>query len=323
MVQGALLLMTLNKLKVALIVALTMALTTGIAVAILQTSRASRVADTAPKNTAAAVNEPEWRAAFDRAYALAPDQTVRFVKPPFIPERIDFYRAVMTPSQVEAIPNGPDFLVLQQGDSPGAPVRFRSCSFGIDTVGNVMELVLGVESHEISAPRKLLDTAVHGDWVLREGSTTSQRARALEQVLREDANLLLKVERRRKHGDVIVIRGTLTVVGRPVQIYSDKTDPGEGEGGAAGPFSGFVHRLGQVTGCKVVNESSTAPDTQVQWASHASGYVSENMPPKRAAAKIDLILTNVSRQSGLQLRRETRTVEVWEVTAANETAKTN
>jgi hypothetical protein len=39
------------------------------------------------------------------------------------------------------------------------------------------------------------------------------------------------------------------------------------------------------------------------------------MAPKRAEAKLKLILENVAGQSGLELRREMRTVDAWEVTA--------
>jgi len=41
------------------------------------------------------------------------------------------------------------------------------------------------------------------------------------------------------------------------------------------------------------------------------------MPPARAAAKLDLILANLSRQTGLRFARTTRPVEVWVVTPEN------
>ncbi len=63
----------------------------------------------------------------------------------------------------------------------------------------------------------------------------------------------------------------------------------------------------------VVNEASVSADMQLEWVTHASARAG-NMAPKRAAAKTELLLKNVSDQTGLQFSGEMRTVDVWEVT---------
>ena len=55
---------------------------------------------------------------------------------------------------------------------------------------------------------------------------------------------------------------------------------------------------------------------------HTSGMMGE-MAPKRAEAKLNLILANVARQSGLQLTREVRTADYWEVTEDAAAARAN
>ena len=72
--------------------------------------------------------ESEWLPKFNSVYALAPGETVKFIPRPFIPERMEFYRARMGGNQVQAIPDGPDFYVL--ADSGHQQLRMQMAWFG-------------------------------------------------------------------------------------------------------------------------------------------------------------------------------------------------
>ncbi|MEA2734673.1 MAG: hypothetical protein QOE14_1124, partial [Humisphaera sp.] len=55
------------------------------------------------------------RTRFDQRYMLAPGETIKRVPPPFMPERLTFYRMTAGQGQVDAIPKGPDAMVINHG----------------------------------------------------------------------------------------------------------------------------------------------------------------------------------------------------------------
>src|SRR6185503_15592283 len=78
-------------------------------------ARASGAAGRAP--AVPARPESEWMPQFKSAYALADGQMLRHVPKPWIPQRIEFYRSNMHAAQVQAIPEGPDFYLLNYDDA--------------------------------------------------------------------------------------------------------------------------------------------------------------------------------------------------------------
>ncbi len=206
---------------------------------------------------------------------------------------------------------------MEWDPAAGRVTRQVNFADGVPSLGTVLYALLGAESYRIDAPRRLLGAPVAGDWVVRKGSTLEARAAALEQVLREEAGLAVTIRRRRVPRELIVVSGTVgpTAAGTTVHLYSDQKDKdGPTTGNGSGIFLDFLRTMENMTGREVANESVTPLVQKIGWAAHTSGRVGD-IPPKRGAAKLDMILANVSRQSGLQLRRETRPVDVWEVTA--------
>ena len=49
---------------------------------------------------------------FNQIYGLREDEVIRRVRPPFIEERMEYYRTEM-PSQAQNIPRGPDAMMLR------------------------------------------------------------------------------------------------------------------------------------------------------------------------------------------------------------------
>jgi hypothetical protein len=99
-----------------------------------------------------------------------------------------------------------------------------------------VEAVLPAKPYEIAGSPRLLATAIHGDWVVREGTTAEERAAALAGVLHDQRGLNLTIERSHQNTEVIVIRGASNLGLRPVQIYSDQLDDGEPKQGRLGLF---------------------------------------------------------------------------------------
>ena len=72
-------------------------------------------------------------------------------------------------------------------------------------------------------------------------------------------------------------------------------------------------QLAMVTRKRVVNESAVPEQTKVRVALHTSALMGK-MSPQRTAAKLDMILGNLSRQTGLTFARAPRPLETWVVT---------
>jgi RNA polymerase sigma factor (sigma-70 family) len=327
MVKGALWAMTMNTMKIAGVIALVALLAGGGAVAVFRRGGPPAVAPTPVAGGEAPVfdraeDPSKWRETFDRAYALAPNQTVRFIKPPYISERMQFFLSFVGggPNRIGTdMKTGPRSMYLEWD-----PQLHKVPTLGIfndeySPLSSVFYSLLDIEDYELLGPSKLLQMQLEGDWIVRAGTTREQRLAEVERVLREDCGVPIRIVHRRLPQPVIVVSGTLTAPGNVVQVYSDRMTgdkPGEG---TPTRLDDFFQLLARSTRHRVVNETSAPADQKIRWTMHTSGRI-DNMPPKRAEAKLNLILANISRQSGLQLRREMRTVDVWEVTA-DETSK--
>jgi hypothetical protein len=179
----------------------------------------------------------------------------------------------------------------------------------------VLSWGLDAQSYEIKAPAKLLDTAVLGDWLIRKDAPPADRAAALQRILRDECKLHVTIGRRRVADEVIVVTGAARMPAKGVQLYSDRLNRDDDPAYAdTGDFGRFLVNLAGLIDRQPINESSTPADAPVTWSSHSSAWVYD-MAPKREAAKIDLLLANVAKQTGLTLRRETRQVDRWFVTS--------
>ncbi|MDQ3441930.1 MAG: sigma-70 family RNA polymerase sigma factor [Planctomycetota bacterium] len=322
LVKGAVFAMALSKTKVvAAAVALAALLVTGTAVTLHHHFRAAPAvaagwAPPAPKNVVLK-DSSEWRAAINEAYALTPNQIVRLVKPPFIAERRDFVLAKLGGGPERTgmnVKEGPKSMVVEWDEQSRAVPELRVFNNVHPPLTSVIGSLLDVKQYELIGARQLLETPVEGDWVMRAGSTRAQRLIDLERVLREEAGLAVRITQRRMPQQVIVVRGTITSPETVVQLYSDRMHDDTPAKGVRNTLDDVFRQLAMFTDHRVINETSVPAGQKIGFAPHTSAWV-RNMPPKRAAAKLDLILANVARQSGLQLKREMRAVDVWEVTA--------
>lgn len=256
---------------------------------------------------------------FIAAYRLQPGETVRRVAPPFGRARRAYVDRVIAPvaPQPGALPEGgPAMLVLAWTDGNPGTLAWQGFENEKPTLGFLLQTLLRARSWDFDAPPGLLNTAVEGDWVFRASGTPAARVTAVRQVLAEQVGLSLTIERKRVNAEVIVVAGSMIPTEKTVQVYSDKLRDGRPvENGARNDFSDFLEQMQVMTRKRFVNESSVPSDLKLRVAMHQSGMMGP-MAPQRAAAKLDLILANLSRQTGLRFTRATRPLELWVVRSA-------
>lgn len=249
---------------------------------------------------------PGWETQFKRAYALNEGEVLKLVRPPFPPSRMDFYRT-SNPGQAKAIPEGPSQMTVRW-DGESGRLECEGLRFGGSDLEGLL-LSLGVARYATSADPGLLGAEVRCDLVVRKGATAEECAPALENVLRTEFRLPVRMTFKDEEREVIVARGSYALC--PPQNVGDKgkvqifdrdldTSPGHAALGTTS-VAGLLEVLAETLQCTVVSEVEPT---------HARVTYVVNRDASRTAY-VDDVLRNVTAQTGLVFTRQTRTVCVF------------
>ena len=126
-----------------------------------------------PADAAAAGADAPYKAEMDRVYRLEKGQVLKHVPRPFIPERMQWYRAEHA-HQAQAIPRGPDYVVFDFSDAGG--LRHWGMGFGFEKMPlrKVLDSALRLRTYEYEGPKDLLGLDLAGDWVVRTDAPMEQ-----------------------------------------------------------------------------------------------------------------------------------------------------
>jgi hypothetical protein len=263
----------------------------------------------------------------EHGYRLEPGEQVRRVAPPFAPIRMDYYR-IGHPTQAEHIPRGPSAMVFhwEEGRSKNGGMTFGTDSDAGYTLESLMDIVFDLKSQSIQASKSLRRRRVAGDWVVERGKAfNAEKARAqLERILQQELGPKVTLTLRDVMTDVYVARGVyMHSAGDPSQAKKGKifltdetfdTDQidiygkaryagGGGAGGGTGDVNEFFDWLGRWIESPVINEVETPPANLLSWALHGGGPHHDDHSP-------DLVLPNITFQTGLTFRKERRPVRM-------------
>jgi RNA polymerase sigma factor (sigma-70 family) len=272
--------------------------------------------------------DPNWRAPFENLYKLKPNENLKLVRPPFIPQRLDFYRTGSVRGQSSSMPEGPDAFVITQ--TPTGELRTQMSRFGDPYSGrDALRAAVGIAPRELELsndfPADLLDRPMPGDWVIRQGGSTEAK---LADFLRALVGRPVAVTRQTVERDVIVISGTFAYRGlngaapaagqpRKIHFFLGQPDATPSHGGGTGSYVNALERVGDSTGYRVVRESPKFGERSgVEFATHRS-FMDAAAEAKRTnngvfpPAQLDDFLANLSKQTSLNIRRERRAVGTW------------
>jgi hypothetical protein len=263
-------------------------------------------------------HDQPWRAKFDEAYGLAKDQAIRHVPPPFIPERIDFYKWAAK-SQADAVPEGPASMTVRWS---GATPRFGGARFSSQgegmTVRYVLEGVVGLQPHELDGPRDVLEMEMPGDWSIRYRAKQQDMLDGVAKRLREVTARNLSFAREKVTEEIVLVTGTPKP---PDDLPAGETWPlqlelGEIEfikpAGGAGGLQHLFNTMARATGWPVINESKDMPSNFI--VSWSGGRVTEEENLARIPRdQLDKVLATIAKQTGLELKVEQREIERWKL----------
>jgi hypothetical protein len=270
---------------------------------------------------ASPANDQPWRAAFDEAYGLSKGQAIRHVPPPFIPERLDFYKWAAA-SQAQAVPDGPMSMTVRwAGENP----RFGGGRFGGGngdaqgmTVRQILQGVIGLKPQEFDAPRELLDMELAGDWSVRYRAKQPELLAGLAEVLSAITKRKLSFAREKSTIDAVVVRGSPK---RPADLPPGDTWPLQLDVkeveflrpfGGAGPLESLFDVVGRATGWPVIEQwQRPDPPPVVSWSGNR---VTEDDDLERIdRAALDRVINAIAKETGLELTVEPREVERWKL----------
>jgi RNA polymerase sigma factor CnrH len=253
-------------------------------------------------------------ARFVQAYSLAPGEDFKFVPAPFIEERLTAYR-VANPAQAEAIPEGPDLMIINdEGVTPRHWLMHFSASGGMG-----LETLLG---HLFSMTPDMiegdmLDTVVRGDFVRRGNLTWDRDHAEIERVLREEAGLPVHLNLRVVPCERTVASGFFELHRLPgsrsdIEVFASRTSANSWistEMSSVGRDD-LIGILSSRLRIQIIDEI-TGPMPQ-----GLSMAVFSDVEPGTAAP----VLANVAEQTGYRFTTETREVPVLFVERAEDGA---
>jgi len=258
-----------------------------------------------------------YKPEMERVYKLEKGQVLKRVPRPYIPERVEWYRAEQK-DQAAAIPKGPDYMVFEWDEQKG--LRNWAMGFGFEKLPlrTVLENAVRLKTYEYEGPDGLLSLDMAGDWVVRPGADAAAQLAELARLVKQAHGVDVRFEKRELEREVIVAGGTWkftplkgTYNEKYVHLFAGQQDKSEGAGGGSGNLDEFLKNLGSRVGSRIVDEVTGPRPQMITWGHHASSRL-YNMPPgPERLEKLTQLLDVVSKQTGLTLETARRKVPVW------------
>jgi len=181
------------------------------------------------------------------------------------------------------------------------------------------ERIIGLSKFQYDISDELSDMRIPGDWIARKGTTKEQLLRAFEKIIQDYTGRAIRFEQHQIERNVIVARGEFQF--KPlsgayddyvIHVFSDKLDPDERGGGGSGTLDKFLRYLGDIPlNEQVINEATGSENIRVYYGWHYSGYLRKLTDETEKMEKLEMLLGNLSRQTGLTFSRQRRIVEKW------------
>lgn len=263
-----------------------------------------------PQAASPAASPADWRAAFNQAYALAPNQNLKFIPPPPLPERqrylleVENNDAPMPFIQWRWI-NGTLQRQRMQGSGPAGA-----------SLSSVLGACAGLDGHHLSIQGVPAINA-DGDWIVRDGATTEAILADLHTILLDRFKADVRFEKNEVTKDALVATGRYRLQRIPdatagdLQVFSNVMDhpkPGDSimGGGSTSPVEFWII-LGGYIGIPIVDEATNEP-AEIYWLLSRSIANAENQSVRQQ------IIDNITKQTGLVFKRQKRTFTTWQIT---------
>jgi len=262
------------------------------------------------------VDPNSWQENFYSIYSLEDGQVLKRIAPPFIPERRGYFLFIQ-PGRYS--PNTPHHVVELYFNWDGKlSIRGSSVGGGIPRLNSILESVIGLSNHEYDIPLELLHADMSGDWIVRKDTPQEELLQALEQMVKDETGRDIDFVKKKVETEVIVAKGKYDFLplpnitdGKYVLISTKKTDTYTGGGGGSGTLGKFLRWVGNRIEMNIIDETE-AEGIELSWRNHDSSDLSRlNHDTEPYNRRLNLLLKNLSQQTGLTFKRNTAAVWKW------------
>jgi len=265
---------------------------------------------------------------FEELCALPKGELLKRIAVPFPLSRMEYFRKVC-PEQAKHTPNGvpvsmsfrwndgklsyPKMLIDPSADSTAQGVKLEY----------VLGWVTGFYRQDIEVDKALVEENVTGDFITQAITPREKVLPRLEEILRKECGLPIRLVLREVERQVFVARGRFKLepiagYDKKIQIYGKQLVPNSGAGGGTGTFDQFLQHTGSWVGCRVVSEADGLPK-EIGWGNHTRSPFTEEM--RKEDTDRELVFQHISEQTGLIFKTENRKVRVLFVERTQEQPK--
>ena len=143
--------------------------------------------------------------------------------------------------------------------------------------------------------------------------------KALEQILAKEIGRKIRFEKRTVEREAIVATGSFQYHRLPMakddryilMFSGDYIDEQGGGGGTADSVHEFLEAIGDRVDLPVIDQTEPSGEVRIPFRHYRSAYLSRIEDPAEKAEKLAQLLDNISRQTNLQFKLETRPIEKW------------
>ncbi|HVU86463.1 MAG TPA: hypothetical protein VHD36_04035 [Pirellulales bacterium] len=258
----------------------------------------------------------------EHGYRLGDGEDVKRIAPPFEPIRAKYYHEAH-PGQAAAINDPPDAMLFYWSDRDRGLKQWKM-NFGGHDLRGIFDFVAEIKGQAIEGPDDLMRQRITGDWIVRVGTRDFRLVKQLEEILRHDLSLPIRLEFREVERPAFVVTGEYkfhpldekqarlladyNLRPNTINIFGKSPVPNSGAGGGSGHFSEMLEWLGEWIQMPVVSDLENPPTNDFTWYLHAR----RPMTKQTRAEDHDpqLVMANFVAQTGLKVSEEVRPVRV-------------
>ena len=257
-------------------------------------------------------------------YRLKEGQVLKHVVPALVEQRariraidrlIDELKSGATPQENPGDLQK-DYAILQWDG--GLIRRTMGVFSGEISLKTALERIVGLSRFEYNIADGLSAMKIPGDWVIRKDAPKEQLIGAFEKAVQRYLQGNIRFDQYAIERDVIVVSGTFRLTPLAgtyecswIHVFSDKLDVDERGGGGSGSLDSFIRGLGEILlNQHVIGEVENSAAIEVRYGWHESGYLWKITDKTEKSRKLDMLLANLARQTGLKFERQRRLVNV-------------
>ena len=252
-----------------------------------------------------------WRFTFEKLYRLQDNEILKRIPRPFDPARKKYYESIRPDRNYL-----PDRLVFHWD---GALKHWGEGFGDKGTLGSTLPFVIGLKSFEYDISDELLETELHGDWIIRNEKPVAQKLSALAPIVSKALQRPVSFELRNVEREAVVVTGSFNL--KPldeesrrlcVYLYTDPNDDrSRGGGGSVDSVAQLIRVIGDRIEMPMVDKTVKREDLALGYRTLHSSYLRRVTNPIEIRERIRVLLDNVSKQTGLTFEFKRHKVDIW------------